>query len=74
MGDEYTYSSDNSFHQRAVWRERFIVWPRRSELSGRWLFCRPVVEGIAMWTGPGDPVFEYRYHSRKEHTFWQLQR
>jgi hypothetical protein len=75
MGDEMydgSVQAEDAFTRRAIWRERFIFWPKRSHLTNRWLFCRRVIEGTAMWTGPGDPVFEYRYHEPKEHTLWQL--
>jgi hypothetical protein len=62
----------DSFHDRAYWRKKFLWWPKRSELTGRWLYLRPVYEGTAMWTGPGDPVFEFRYHETREHLIWKL--
>ena len=63
---------DILFNGRAYWRLRFLWWPRRSALTGRWLWLRYVYEGTAMWTGPGDPVFEFRYHEPVEHIIWQL--
>ena len=60
------------FYDRAYWRKKFLWWPRRSELTGRWLYLCQVYEGIAMWTGPGDPVFEFRYHEPVEHLIWKL--
>ena len=62
----------DSFHDRAYWRKKFLWWPKRSELTGRWLYLRPVYEGTAMWTGPGDPVFEFRYREPVEHLIWKL--
>ena len=65
---------DNSdeFYNRAYWRQRFTWLPKRSALTGRWLWLRRVYEGTAMWTGPGDPVFEFRYHEPAEHLIWKL--
>jgi hypothetical protein len=30
--------------------------------------------GVAMWGGPGEPVFEFKWHNYKEHTVWLLKR
>jgi len=62
----------DSFYDRAYWRLKFLWLPKRSALTGRWLFLRLVYEGTAMWTGPGDPVFEFRYHETREHLLWKL--
>lgn len=70
MSDEWTYL--DSFADRAHWRLRFLWFPKRSYLTGRWLWLMYVYEGTAMWTGPGDPVFEFRYHERDEHLIWKL--
>jgi len=67
-------ADDDAFYNRAYWRQRFMWRPRRSALTGRWLWLRRVYEGTAMWTGPGTPVFEFRYHEPKEHMIWSLKR
>ena len=64
--------NDEAFHSRAYWRLRFMWLPKRSAITGRRLWLRFVYEGTAMWTGPGDPVFEFRYHEPMEHIIWQL--
>ena len=66
--------ANDAFYNRAYWRQRFMWWPRRSALTGRWLWLRRVYEGTAMWTGPGTPVFEFRYHERIEHLIWSLKK
>jgi hypothetical protein len=79
MWPGFTYSmpvpgmdNDDSFYNRAYWQLKFLWLPKRSALTGRWLFLRLVYEGTAMWTGPGDPVFEFRYHEPQEHLLWKL--
>ena len=59
-------------YARAFWRLRFMWRPRRSALTGRWLWLRRVYEGTAMWTGPGETVVEFRYHEHVEHVIWSL--
>lgn len=63
---------DDAFYTRAHWRLRFLWRPKRSAITGRWLWLCRVYEGTAMWTGPGDTVFEFRYHEPTEHIIWQL--
>ena len=63
---------DILFNGRAYWRLRFLWWPRRSALTGRWLWLCNAYEGIAMYAGPGEPVFELRYHETIEHLIWSL--
>jgi hypothetical protein len=61
-----------AFRLRAYWRLRFLWRPRRSAITGRWLWLRFAYEGTAMWAGVGDPIFEFRYHEPIEHIIWQL--
>ena len=63
---------DKSFYRRAVWVKRFAWWPKRCDCSGRWLWLQQVMMGVAMYTGPGDPVFEFRWHNAKEHVVFLL--
>jgi hypothetical protein len=62
----------DSFYSRAHWRLKSLWLPKRSDLTGQWLYLRMVYEGTAIWTGPGTPVFEFRYHEPIEHLIWQL--
>ena len=63
---------DEHFYRRAVWVKRFAWWPKRCDRSGRWLWLQRVMMGVAMYTGPGDPVFEFRWHDAKEHVVFLL--
>ena len=68
-------NTGESFYKKAIWRKRFL-WkkPRRCELTGKLLWFRYVYEGVAVWTGPHDPVIEFRYHDSKEHIIWLLEK
>lgn len=44
----------------------FIIWPRKCHLSGKNLWFKTAYKQTAMWTGPGDPVFEYRWYNKEE--------
>jgi hypothetical protein len=60
------------FYHKAVWRSKFICWPKRSAITRRWLWLEYVYEGTAMYHGPGEAVFEFRYHEPVEHLIWKL--
>ena len=63
---------DEHFYRRAVWVKRFAWWPKRCDCSGRWLWLQRVMMGVAMYTGPGEPAFEFRWHDAKEHVVFLL--
>lgn len=66
-------NTGDSFYKKAVWRKRFI-WkrPKKCELSNKLIWFRFAYEGVCMWTGPHDPVTEFRYHLCNEHFYWKL--
>jgi hypothetical protein len=65
---------DEFFNRGAYWRLKFLWLPKRSAITGRRLWLQTVYEGIRMITGPGDPVFIFKYHETAEHIIWQLKR
>ena len=73
---EYIYKhadSDALFYIRAEWQLRRVLWPQRCEISRRRLWPGTwAYRGRAMYTGPGEPVFETRWHDCAEHIIWQL--
>ena len=60
------------FNRRATWELKFVWWTKRCSLSDKRLWLCWAYKGTAMYTGPGEPVFEYRYHSTTEHIIWKL--
>ena len=44
----------------------FVMWPRRCYFTNKILFLKYVYRQTAMWTGPGDPIFEYRWYDKEE--------
>lgn len=65
--------SSDGFDRNCIGRRRiFCLWPRRCWLSGRWLWMRWVYQRTAMWTGPGDPVFEHRWYDPSEFLLYEL--
>jgi hypothetical protein len=66
------WDNDENFYRKAVWRERFAWTPKRCNLSYKVLWLSKCMMGVAMYTGPGGPVFEFKWHNYKEHTIWLL--
>jgi hypothetical protein len=64
--------NDEMFYQKAKWQLKFLLWPRRCDISHRWLWLQHAYCGKAGWSGPGEPIYEYRYHDTQEHLIWQL--
>jgi hypothetical protein len=62
------------FNSRATWQLKFVWWPQSCSLSAERLWLCWAYKGTAVYTGPGEPVFEYQYHSTTEHIIWQLKR
>jgi len=51
---------------------RFAWFPERCYLSNKLLWLKFAYRRVAMWTGPGDPVFEYRWYHRNEYLIGKL--
>ena len=60
------------FYERAVWEYKFAIWPRRSVKENKLIWFTKAYKGEAMWTGPGDPVFEVHWLTAEEFTFAKL--
>ena len=63
---------DRAFNQRASWTKKFALLPRRCALTDKIIWLKWAYEGVAVWTGPGDNVYEYRWHNLKGHLLWLL--
>lgn len=66
------YDRNQAFYGRADWLKVFAWIPRRCELSNKLIWLEHLYKGTAMWTGPGEPVYETRWHGHDEHLFWLL--
>jgi hypothetical protein len=73
---EYVYmhsDHDALFYIRAEWKLCRVSWPKKCELTGRWLCPGTLAyRGRAMYTGPGESAIEERWHNKIEHIIWQL--
>lgn len=60
------------FYNRADWTMKFCWLPRRCVLSNKLMWLKYAYKGTAMWTGPGEPVYEHRWHDKQEHLIWKI--
>jgi len=60
-------SSDENFKRRCIgWEYRIPLWPRRCYYSKKLLWLKKAYLGVSMLTGPGEPIFEYRWIEKNE--------
>ena len=71
MGDDGITMYD-PFWDRAQWEHKFAFWPRRCSLSNRKIWMEKAYKGTRMITGPGEPVFEYRWLTKDQFMIGKL--
>ncbi len=54
------------------WKEKFVLIPRRCFYTGKYLWLKTAYYGVAMITGPGEPVFEYRWCDKNAYLFLKI--
>ena len=65
--------SDETFKRRCIgWELKFSFIPRRSYYTGKYLWLKKAWRGTALLTGPGEPIFNYRWCGREELLFLKL--
>ena len=65
--DKQMYYQKNDFVNRAIWYVKFAWRPQRCWISNRLIWLELAYKGTAMWTGPGDPIFEYHWVNKNEY-------
>lgn len=60
--------SRREFYRRSSWQQKFVLWPRRCDISERRIWLERAYLGTRMITGPGTPVYEYRWLSKESFT------
>ena len=61
----YNDDSKSSFRSHCIGTElKFVLFPKKCELTGKLLWLAYAYKQTAMWTGPGDPVFDYSWYDK----------
>ena len=69
-----TQSYDH-FYEKMIGTEYKFVWlPQRCDLSGKRIWLKKGYRLTRLITGPGDTIFEHRWHDKNEHIIWKLKR
>jgi len=55
------------FKNKCIGTEYKFTWlPQRCYITGNRLWLKKAYRQTAFWTGPGEPVFEYRWYEKDE--------
>jgi hypothetical protein len=66
IGHSYTGYADQ-FWNRSSWQYKFAILPRRCEISKKIIWLNHAYKGTRMITGPGEPIFEYKWLTKEEY-------
>lgn len=66
------YDPLGSFKHKAIWYVKFAWLPHRCCISGKRIWLKKAYKGTAMWTGPGDPVFQHEWVLKEQYLFAKL--
>lgn len=72
--DPFTQSYDY-FYDKLIGTQLKFAWlPKTCYISGKRIWLKRGYRMTRMITGPGDPIFEHRWHDKMEHIIWKLKR
>jgi len=67
-------AEDYGLRKATGWKLKFCWTPKNCFLSDKPLWGKRCYKGTAVFTGPGEPVFENYYVDKFEFMKWQLTR
>lgn len=66
-------TSHETFKRRCIgWQLEYSLLPRRCFYTGKILWLQLAYKGVSMLTGPGEPIFEYRWCERHEYLLLKI--
>lgn len=69
----YSTMLNDYFMDHVVGRQlKFALMPRHCYITGRLLWLENAYCITAMYTGPGEPIFEYRWYDKNEYLIARL--
>lgn len=64
---------DELFKRRCIgWELKLSIWPRRCHYTNKRIWLKTAYLGTALITGPGEPVFEYRWCDKNAFVFLKI--
>ena len=70
--DSRMYDDYDIFRSRAVWYLKFAWLPKRCYITNKLIWLKLAYKGTAMYTGPGDPIFEHHWVEKNEYLIAKL--
>ena len=71
----YDYFYDKNFYDKIIGTEYKFAWlPQTCDISSKRIWLKKGYRMTRMITGPGEPIFEYRWHDKNTHIIWKLKR
>jgi hypothetical protein len=63
------------FYDKIIGTELKFAWlPKRCDISGERIWLKYGYRLTRIITGPGESIFEYRWHDKNTHIMWKLTR
>jgi len=64
---------NEAFKRRCIgWELKFSLLPRKCFYTKKHLWLKRAYKGTAMITGPGEPVYEYRWCEKSQYLFLKI--
>jgi hypothetical protein len=63
------------FYDKIIGTELKFAWlPKTCDISGKRIWLKKAYRMTRIITGPGESIFEYRWHDKNTHIMWKLTR
>ena len=70
-----TESYDSFYSKKMIGTELKFAWlPETCALTGKRIWLKKAYRMTRIITGPGESIFEYRWHDKNTHIMWLLKR
>ena len=70
-----TESYDSFYSRMMIGTELKFAWlPETCYLTGKRIWLKKAYRMTRIITGPGESIFEYRWHDKNAHIIWKLTR
>jgi hypothetical protein len=56
----------DAFYWKAKWKCRFVLSPKRCEISKKIIWLEYAYKGTAIWSGPDGNIVEYHWVTKEE--------
>jgi len=67
-----TFDND-AFKRRCIgWEMKFAVLPKKCHYSQKMIWLELAYRGTALWTGPGESLFEHRWISKNQYLIQKI--